>query len=179
MEDAEPLGADVSTANQLRVQATPNGATCMRGGPPSTSHLDRQTSLRISDKDRIRALDAMIVAIGIVAVLITNVAYVGYLTTPGGPDPYWLDCDYQAFVAYIYLNGFAMVFSTAAIAVVTFGPFLLMALSRASWRKQVVNVGLVHLLLSLLTLLAAFACAGFVVALVDPPDNKLCQSEVW
>ena len=135
---------------------------------PSANALQWQES-RVSDEDKTKALDAIIVAIGIVSVLITNVAYVGYLTTPGGPDPYWLDCDYPMFTAYIYFNGFAMVFSTAAIAVVTFGPFVLIRRELASWRKQIVEVGLWYLGFSLITLLAAFACAGFVVALVAPP----------
>lgn len=137
--------------------------------PPSSCNLQRLGSLTISDEDKTKALDAIIVAIGIVSVLITNVAYVGYLTTPGGPDPYWLDCNYPMFNLYIYFNGFAMVFSTAAIAVVTFGPYLLIRRGRSSWRKRVVKVGLFHLAFSLITLLAAFACAGFVVALVAPP----------
>ena len=46
----------------------------------------------IVPKDVNKANDAVIVAIGIVAVLIANVTYVGYLTPPGGQDPYWLDC---------------------------------------------------------------------------------------
>ena len=125
----------------------------------------------ITDKDKTKALDAIIVAIGIVSVLITNVSYVGYLTTPGGPEPYWFDCDHPMFTAYIYFNGFAMVFSIAAIAVVTFGPFVLVIMTHAGCESGVVasryqphhTAG---------RLQGRFACAGFVVALVESPPLK-------
>ena len=123
------------------------------------------------------AYDAIIVAVGIVAVLVANVAYVGYLTVPGGEDPYWQDCYYLVFVVYTYMNGFSLVFAVAAIFAVTFGPTLLIwksknALQDVQWRNKVVKVGLVHLAFSLLAFVAAFACAGFVTALVDsPPAN--------
>ena len=93
----------------------------------------------------------------------------GYLTPPGGPDPYWADCEYPIFVAYTYLNGFALVTAVAAIFAVTFGPVVLVAQGRPGWRKKVVVIGLFHLVLSLLSFMGAFACAGFVTALVRPP----------
>ena len=121
-------------------------------------------------KDTVEARDAMIVAIGIASVLIINVAYLGYITPPGGPDPYWADCFYGAFVAYFVLNGFALVFSVAALCAVTWGPFVLIWNEMSTWRTRVVNVGLAHLAISLVSLLGAFACAGFVTASVGAPE---------
>ena len=101
-------------------------------------------------------------------------ALAGYLTLPGGPDQYWATCDYPALTAYVCLNGFALVFALAAIVAVTYGPLVLIRRERpdTTWRPRVVNIGLFHLTLSLVTLLAAFACAGFVVALVGAPEPK-------
>lgn len=124
----------------------------------------------LDEEDSKRALDAMIVAIGISTVLIINVAYVGYITTPGGPNAYWADCFYGVFVAYIVLNGFALVFSVAALCAVTWGPFVLMWCKLSTWRTRVVYVGLAHLAVSLVSVLGAFACAGFVTASVGAPE---------
>ena len=124
----------------------------------------------LDEEDIRKALDAVIVAIGISTVLIMNVAYVGYITTPGGPNPYWAECFYGAYVAYIVLNGFALVFSVAALCAVTWGPLVLMWCKLATWRMQVVNVGLAHLAVSLASLLGAFVCAGFVSASVGAPE---------
>ena len=115
------------------------------------------------------AYDAILVAVGIVAVLVANVAYAGYLTTPGGPDPYWADCYYPIFVAFTYLDGFSLVFAVAAIFAVTFGPAFLIWEGKGAWRAKVVRVALVHLALSLLAFVGAFTCAGFVTALVNSP----------
>ena len=154
-----------------------------RHGPPDAKNLaaidncsaaDFESAIECQalDPEEVqKALDAIIVAIGIVAVLITNVAYVGYLTPPGGgAAAYWADCDYPIFTGYIYLNGFALVFSTAAIAAVTFGPFVLIKTQCKEWRQMVVCVGLWHLAASLLTLLIAFVLAGLVLATINPPD---------
>ena len=103
------------------------------------------------------------------AVLIANVAYVGYLSTPGGPNPWWADCDYPLFIAFIITNGFALVFSVAAIVAVLLGPYILLRQRRLHWRQPVVNLGLCHLLCSLASLLAAFALAGFITASVGAP----------
>ena len=52
---------------------------------------------------------------------------------------------------------------------VTFGPALLIWEGKGAWRKKVVKVALIHLGLSLFAFVGAFACAGFVTALVNPP----------
>ena len=124
----------------------------------------------LDDKDTRKARDAIIVAIGISSVLVINVAYVGYITTPGGPDPYWADCFYPVFVAYFVLNGFALVFSIAALCAVTWGPLVLIWCKLSTWRTPVANWGLAHLAVSLASLLGAFACAGFVAASVGAPE---------
>ena len=56
------------------------------GGQANTPK-ERQPCSHKEQKEQNKAHDAIIVAIGIVAVLIANVAYVGYLSTPGGPNP--------------------------------------------------------------------------------------------
>ena len=136
--------------------------------PPAA--LARASLLPLDPEDTRKARDAMIVAIGISSVLIINVAYLGYITPPGGPDPYWADCLYGMFVAYVVLNGFALVFSVAALCAVTWGPFVLISRGLSTWRTRVVNVGLAHLAISLASLLGAFACAGFVIASVGAPE---------
>ena len=73
-------------------------------------------------------------------------------------------------VAYIVLNGFSLVYSMASICAVTFGPLLLISWRVASWRQQVVKVGLFHLAVSLASLMAAFAAAGFIAAGKWAPD---------
>ena len=171
------LHLEIVNPQQLRIHAAVDAmraaADAMESAAAAMDPADTHAALRAASKktaDFDKALDAIIVAIGIVAVLITNVAYVGYVTPPtGGDDAYWVECGYIWFVLYIVFNGFAMVFSTAAIVAVTFGPFFLVRWQRESWRKDVVNVGLTHLSFSLLTLLAAFASAGFIVAVVKPP----------
>ena len=132
--------------------------------------LSKTSLLPLDAKDTKKARDAIIVAIGISSVLVINVAYVGYITTPGGPDQYWADCFYGVFVAYFVLNGFALVFSIAALCAVTRGPYVLIWCRVSGWRTRVVNVGLAHLAISLASLLGAFACAGFVVASVGAPE---------
>ena len=132
--------------------------------------LGRASLLPLGEEDTRKARDAVIVAIGISSVLNINVAYVGYITTPGGPDPYWADCFYPVFVAYFLLNGFALVFSVAALCAVTWGPFVLIWRRVSTWRTRVVNLGLAHLAVSLASLLGAFACAGFVAASVGAPE---------
>ena len=96
----------------------------------------------------------------------------GYLTPPGGGAPYWADCWYPLFAAYICCNGFALVFSAAAIMAVLIGPIVLVCLDRSSWRKQIAILAIMHLVFSLASLLAAFALAGFITASVSaPPFN--------
>ena len=126
--------------------------------------------LPLNEEDTTKARDAVIVAIGISSGLIINVAYIGYITPPGGPDPYWADCFYSVFVAFFVLNGFALVFSVAALCAVTWGPFVLIWCRESTWRTRVVNMGLFHLAVSLAALLGAFACAGFVTASVGAPE---------
>ena len=78
---------------------------------------------KVQDEEHVsKAHDAVIVAIGICAVLIFNVCYVGYVTPPGGASPPWADCYYPVYVAFLYFNGFALVFSTAAIVAILVGP---------------------------------------------------------
>ena len=79
------------------------------------------------------------------------------------------------FVAFVVLNGFALVFAAASLCAVAFGPLLLIWRGSASWRQQVVKVGLFHLFFSLMSLLAAFAAAGFIVAGVWAPDPNCAK----
>lgn len=75
-------------------------------------------------------------------------------------------------MAYICCNGFALVFSVAAIAAVLMGPIVLVCFKRPTWRKQIAILAIIHLTLSLLSLLGAFACADFVTASVNAPPFK-------
>lgn len=165
----------------------PNLQACNRGSPhvrPAAAargaaaqiHTDnREEAHERRTEDKSKADDAVIVGIGICAVLIINVCYIGYVTPPGGPSPPWADCYYSVYVAFLYLNGFALVFAIAAIVAVLVGPYVAVACKQPYWRKPVVQVGLLHVIISLLTLLGAFACAGFVLASMDVPKLSCAQ----
>ena len=83
---------------------------------------------------------------------------------------YWVNCWYAPYVTFIVCNGFALVFSVAAIVAVLIGPIILVCLDRLTWRKQIAILAIIHLTLSLVSLVIAFAAAGFVTASVNPPD---------
>ena len=105
----------------------------------------------------------------------------GYITPPGGPDIWWLDCAYSLFIFHVCMNGFAFVFSAASICAVTFGPVLLIRRRNPRWREQVVKAGLLHLAFSLASLLLAFAAAGLIISgvwLPEPNCANLPCSEV-
>ena len=101
----------------------------------------------------------------------------GYVTPPGGPEPPWGHCLNWLFFFFVCLNGFALVFAMAAIVCATLGPLILMLREDRMWRKQIVNVGLGHLVVSLLSLLAAFTLAGCILAGLDarPCDTVRCS----
>ena len=94
--------------------------------------------------------------------------HAGYLTPPGA-GAYWGDCWYPLYVAYIVCNGFALVFAVAAIVAVLVGPIVLVCLDRKTWREQIAILAIIHLVLSLLSFVAAFALTGFLTASVDAP----------
>ena len=97
--------------------------------------------------------------------------HVGYLTPPGAGE-YWGDCWYPLYVAYIVCNGFALVFSVAAIAAVLVGPIILVCWDRKTWRQQIAILAIIHSVISLITFVAAFAITGFLTASVSaPPFN--------
>jgi hypothetical protein len=52
--------------------------------------------------------------IPVVAVLVANVAYLGYLTPPGSSEGWW-DCDYSVYTAYVIVLGLTFIFSIASI----------------------------------------------------------------
>ena len=76
----------------------------------------------------------------------------GYLTPPGGAA-YWADCWYPLFVAYVCCNGFALVFSVAAIMAVLVGPIILVCMDRPNWRLQIALLAIIHLAFSLASFL--------------------------
>ena len=127
--------------------------------------------------DSTKAFDAILTAIGILAALIV----IGtYLQLPlGGSMPSWAGCSYPLFTAYFALNGTALVFSMAAVFAVILGPYVLIRLQRANWRRQLVQLGFWHTTFSLCALMASFACAGLIRAGVDAPvpacANMLCE----
>ena len=51
------------------------------------------------------------------AVLVANVSFLGYVTPPGGPHPYWETCNNHVYVAFLVLNGLAFLFSLGATGV--------------------------------------------------------------
>ena len=82
-------------------------------------------------------------------------------------------------MGYVCCNGFALVFSVAAIVAVLVGPIILVCLDRCTWRKQIAILATVHLAFSLASMLAAFALAGFLMAGVNAPSfncgNLKCE----
>ncbi|CAL8467331.1 g6868 [Coccomyxa elongata] len=113
----------------LETQATPLlGATNGNGGPSrpaATTASSRIPSLREAP---IQALDEQqklsISVIAVVAVLVANVSYLGYVTPPGGLSPYWESCLYETYIAFLVFNGLAFLFSLGAMGVVIVVPWL-------------------------------------------------------
>lgn len=125
-------------------------------------------------------------SLSVVAVLIANVAYIGYITPPGGFKPFWETCNYIAFVAFIYLNGLAFLFSVCAVCVMVFMPWLLQEVP--DWHKTIIRWGIAHLALAVTFFLLAFSVAGLVSAGANAPEytcavqscdhgGVLCQNE--
>ena len=82
----------------------------------------------------------------------------------GGPNPYWLGCDYPVFTAFLIVNGVAFVLSVASAIVVTAFPLLLRRNPH-----QAAYWGGTLLLLSLIAFIVAFLLAGFVTVAYKAP----------
>ena len=110
--------------------------------------------------------------LGIVAVLIANVTYLGYITPPGGTHPTWDGCVYHVFIAFFVLNGLAFIFSMCAIWLMVFVPLRWLTPGRPSklGHNTVVWWGAVHVAFAMLCLLAAFTTAGLVSVGFHAPD---------
>ena len=111
--------------------------------------------------------------LGIVAVLIANITYLGYVTPPGGSHPSWEACDYKVYIAFFVLNGLAFIFSLCAIWFMIFMPlqWLLAPGSPSILRHEtIVWWGAVTVGFAMLCLLAAFTAAGLVSVGFGAPD---------
>lgn len=101
--------------------------------------------------------------ISVVAVLVANVSFIGYVTPPAGPDVYWKSCLYGTYIAFLVFNGLAFLFSLGSMAVVIVVPWLFPN-GRASMRlvNRWTGWGLILLLLSVFSFTVAFVLAGLV-----------------
>ena len=110
--------------------------------------------------------------LGIVAVLIANITYLGYITPPGGTHPSWEACDYKVFIAFFVLNGLAFIFSLCAIWLMIFMPLQWLVRGKAEilGHKTVVWWGAAMVGFAMLCLLAAFTAAGLVSVGFGAPD---------
>ena len=110
--------------------------------------------------------------LGIVAVLIANITYLGYITPPGGTHPVWEACDYHVFIAFFVLNGLAFIFSMCAIWLMIFVPLRWLSPGRPSrlGHSTVVWWGAATVAAAMLCLLASFTAAGLVSVGFNAPD---------
>ena len=60
------------------------------------------------------------------AVLVANVSFLGYVTPPGRPHPYWETCNNRVYVAFMVLNGLAFLFSLGATGAALLVPCTMM-----------------------------------------------------
>ena len=120
------------------------------------------------DEDYTLAINVL----GIVAVLIANVTYLGYITPPGGPHPTWEACDYDWFLAFFILNGLAFIFSMVAIWMMVFMPlgWTMLGKPTQTWHSIVVWSGAAMVALAMLCFLVAFSAAGLVSVGYEAPD---------
>ena len=127
--------------------------------------------VEVADSNKVHEI--IMKVIGFLAALIMMGTYIQL--PPGGSMPSWAGCIYPLFTTYVALNGIALVFSMVAMIAVIFGPYALVRMHRVEWRRQVVQVGLYHIWVSLGALLAAFACAGLIRAGVSAPDPRCAR----
>lgn len=104
-----------------------------------------------------------ITVISVVAVLVANVSFLGYVTPPGGPHPYWEYCLYGTYIAFLVFNGLAFLFSLGAMGVVVVVPWLFPN-DKATTRlvNRWTSWGLALLVLSISFFTVAFVLAGLV-----------------
>ena len=133
-------------------------------GNPRAAPLPAEREAKLSDSHT-----TIINVLGIVAVLIVNVTYVGYITPPGGSHPSWETCNYWPYIAFFVLNGLAFLFSLCAVCVVAFLPYVLDG-SGTRWDLSVIRWGIIHLALGIFWLLLAFSAAGLTSASFKEPD---------
>ena len=96
-------------------------------------------------------------AIGITAVLVANVTFLGWATPPGGSTPYWQSCNYPIFTAFLILNSVAFMLALAAVVVVTAFPLFL-----SKKPQHAVALGGILLCWCLVAFIVAFILGGFV-----------------
>ncbi len=98
------------------------------------------------------------------AVLVANVTFVAYVTPPGGNQPYWGDCLYKTFVAFVFFNGMAFLGSVATVAIVVVVPWLYPSTKaeRVAGANKWIAWGLGTLVASFLMFTVAFVLAGLV-----------------
>ena len=128
---------------------------------PIASQLTH-TSCYVQERDALNT-------IAIVAVLIANVTFLGYLTSPGGPHPLWETCYYSNFVAFTVLNGIAFLASLLAMIAVTFLPWMLRGRNTPG-TVSLVNAGLVLLGIAILAFVGSFCWSGLVSGSAEAPD---------
>ena len=111
------------------------------------------------------------------AILIANVTYLGFVTPPGGPNPYWQGCDYSLYAAFWFVNGAALIASVGAALVATLVPALIsLPLKRGGKREfpeagtVAVKSGFSLLGMSAVSFVVAFFLAGLVTSSFAAPD---------
>ena len=109
----------------------------------------------------------IITVISVVAVLVANISFLGYVTPPGGPHPWWETCshDYYTYVAFLVLNGLAFLFSLGAVGVVVVLPWLYPEKDAGRHKVSInrwISWGLGLLLSAILFFTVAFVTAGLV-----------------
>lgn len=110
--------------------------------------------------------------ISVVAVLVANVSFLGYVTPPGGSHPYWENCYYETYVIFLVFNGLAFLFSLGAMGVVVVVPWLFANLQIRERVGKWTGCGLILLGLSIATFTGAFLLAGLVTGGYQGPPPQ-------
>ena len=116
----------------------------------------------------------IITVISVVSVLVANVSFLGYVTPPGGPHPWWETCSehYHTFVAFLVLNGLAFLFSLGAMGVVVVLPWLYPERDASRHKGSInrwISWGLGLLFSAILFFTVAFVAAGLVTGGFNTP----------
>ncbi len=110
--------------------------------------------------------------IGILATLVISITFVGYVSPPGGNEPYWESCLYPIYVAFVFFSGMAFLGSLGAMAIVVVVTRLYPSTKRLSGANKWIGWGLGMVVASSIMVTVAFVLAGLVTVGFRAPSRN-------